>query len=152
MGGKMQPASNVEFSLENVSTSALTSCSPDSPQRLLELEELEESVWWNMLRLVEGMSGWKPGRLSPPSLSSQITLPAARHHSGFCGHIGRAAASCRQLSSSSSSSFSFFSSSSSSFFSFSFCLQHRQEGAFPGITGRLITTEYAPSNASTMPH
>ena len=44
--------------------------------------------------------GWKqPWRPIPPSLSSQITLSLApRHHSGFCGHIGRSCPSCRQLS------------------------------------------------------
>ena len=62
-------------SLENVSKSALTSCRPDSPQRLLEEEE-EESDWWNMSRLGSRLeAGWKPARPNPPSLSSPITLP-----------------------------------------------------------------------------
>ena len=64
-------------SLENVSKSALTSCRPDSPHRLLEEFE-DESDWWNMSRLrLRLVAGWKPAaRLDPPSLSSPITLPA----------------------------------------------------------------------------
>ena len=55
---------------------SLTSCSPDSPQRLLEVE----SVWWNISRLGLrlAVAGWKqPARPMPPSLSSPITLPAS---------------------------------------------------------------------------
>ena len=55
---------------------SLTSCSPDSPQRLWEVE----SVWWNISRLGSrlAVAGWKqPARPMPPSLSSPITLPAS---------------------------------------------------------------------------
>ena len=55
----------------------LTSCSPDSPQMLLAMEE---SVWWNISRFsrLGSVAGWKqPWRPTPPSLSSPITLPAS---------------------------------------------------------------------------
>ena len=55
----------------------LTSCRPESPQRLLDEEESE--VGWNMSRmsrwLPRWLTAWKPARPLPPSLSSPITLP-----------------------------------------------------------------------------